>query len=51
MLDGISKGNADILGFVINSLFSGAIGNEDLKEWAIEVIRDNDVEHIPYYIF
>jgi len=32
MLDGISKANTDIIGFVIYSLFSGAIGNEDLKE-------------------
>jgi hypothetical protein len=51
MLDGISKENPDVLGFVIDSLFSGAIGDEDLKEWAIGIIRDNDVEHIPYYIF
>lgn len=51
MLDGISKGNADFLGFVIASLFSGAIGNEDLKEWATGIVKDHDVDDIPYYIY
>lgn len=51
MVDGIIKGNADILGFVIASLFCGAIGDDNLKEWAAGIVRGNDVDDIPYYIF
>ncbi len=51
MLEGIIKGSTHILEFVMDALFSGAIKNEDLKEWATCIIRDNDVTDIPDYIF
>lgn len=51
MLKGLTKGDSDTLGFVIASLYSGAINNEDLRKWAIEIIRDNEVDNIPGYIF
>lgn len=51
MLNGLIKGDSDTLGFVIASLYSGAIKNEDLRTWAIGIIRDNEVDDIPDYIF
>lgn len=51
MLKSLTKGDSDTLGFVIASLYSGAINKEDLRAWAIGIIRDNEVDNIPGYIF
>lgn len=51
MLDGLTKEDHDVIGFIIDALFSNAINKEELREWAMGIIRDNDVTDIPDYIF
>lgn len=47
----ISKENSQDLGFAIGCLFSQSITLDEFKEWLYIVIKDNDIENIPSYIF
>lgn len=51
MLHGLTKDNHDVIGFVIDALFSNAIDKAEIREWATGIIRDNEVSDIPGYIF
>lgn len=49
-MKGLTREDHDIIGFVVDALFDHAIDVNELKEWAINVVTNNNVDELPMYI-
>ncbi len=50
-MKGIKKGDSDEIGFVISCLYHGTIDENEIKEWALNIIKTYNIDDIPEYIF
>ncbi|MFD3511049.1 hypothetical protein [Nocardia sp. NPDC058666] len=48
---GLTQGDSRAINFVVGCLFCQAISIAEMKEWALRLIVENQVEDIPPYIF
>ncbi|MBW2956288.1 hypothetical protein [Hafnia paralvei] len=49
-MEGLTKNNSHIIGFVYTCLFCGAITESDINEWAINTVLSRDINCLPTYI-
>ena len=47
-MSGLTKGDSDRIGFVISSLFAGAVDLKELQEWAVGVLTQE--QDTPLYL-
>jgi len=50
VVSGLALGSSETIGFVVSSLFCGAINRAEFKEWCLHVIVSNEMDEIPPYI-
>lgn len=51
MINGLTKNDSETIGFVVACLFNEAISRDDLHDWCVYVISENDAVDTPPYIF
>ncbi|MDX6839372.1 hypothetical protein [Hafnia paralvei] len=47
---GLTKKNSGLIGFVNASFSYKAINQDELREWAIKTVSENDIDKLPMYI-
>lgn len=50
-MQGVTRDDNEVIGFVVACVFSSAISINELKKWCADIIQNNPVNEIPDYIF
>ncbi|MFD3428477.1 hypothetical protein [Nocardia fluminea] len=50
VVSGLTRDDPSTIGFVVGCLFCEAIDLNDLREWALHVVVENEVDDVPEYI-
>lgn len=50
-VEGLTMEDGKVIGFVVDSLLSGAITRDEFQQWLLYIIDKNDPHDLPLYIF